>query len=115
MKIQGGLVDRVNACVTATQSSKRWGPIARRHLTVITYTGRRSGRTFSTPVGYRRTADGVVIGVRLPDSKAWWRNFLDEGGPISLRLDDAERTGHATAHRDAKGRVSVTVRLTPEA
>ncbi|GLY94305.1 nitroreductase/quinone reductase family protein [Actinoplanes sp. NBRC 103695] len=111
MRIQGKLLDRFNGCVTAAQNSKRWGPAARRRLTVITYTGRRSGRTFSTPVGYRRTDDGVVIGVRLPDSKAWWRNFLDEGGPISLRLDDTDRTGHATAHRDAKGRVSVTVRL----
>lgn len=81
-------------------------------LTTITYTGRRTGRTISTPVMYRRTgADQVVIGVRGPDGKTWWRNFLGEGGPITLNLDGANRTGHAVAHRDEQGRVTVTVAL----
>jgi hypothetical protein len=83
-----------------------------RRLTIVTYTGRRSGRTFSTPVGFRRVDDVVTIGVQLPEAKKWWRNFLDEGGPISLELDGADRTGHAIARRDPKGRVTVTVRLT---
>lgn len=82
-----------------------------RHLTIVTYTGRRSGRTFSTPVGYRRAGDTVTIGVRLPDAKKWWRNFTGEGGPISLELDGVDRTGHAVARRDERGRVSITVRL----
>ncbi|MEV6984233.1 hypothetical protein AB0M95_23670 [Sphaerisporangium sp. NPDC051017] len=82
-----------------------------RHLTVVTYTGRRSGRTFSTPVAFRRVADTVTISVQFPDAKKWWRNFLDEGGPISLHLDGIDRTGHAVATRDEAGRVTVTVRL----
>jgi hypothetical protein len=82
-----------------------------RHLTIVTYTGRRSGRTFSTPVGYRRAGDTVTIGVRLPDAKKWWRNFTGEGGPISLELNGVDRTGHAVARRDERGRVSITVRL----
>jgi hypothetical protein len=41
----------------------------------------------------------------------WWRNFLAEGGPISLQLDGIDRTGHAIARRDEAGRVTVTVRL----
>ncbi|WP_433498604.1 hypothetical protein ACQP1K_27620 [Sphaerimonospora sp. CA-214678] len=53
----------------------------------------------------------VTIGVRFPDAKTWWRNFLAEGGPISLQLDGVDRTGHAVAGRDEKGRVTVTVRL----
>jgi hypothetical protein len=45
-------------------------------------------------------------------SKNWWRNFLGEGAPITLvNLRGQDRTGHAVANRDAKGRVSVTVRL----
>jgi hypothetical protein len=40
-----------------------------RSLTVVTYTGRRSGTTFSIPVGYRRAGDVVRIGVRIPDAK----------------------------------------------
>jgi hypothetical protein len=85
--------------------------VVSRRLTVVTYTGRRSGRTFRIPVGYRRTGDTVTIGVRLPDAKTWWRNFTGAGGPLSLELDGVDRTGHAVTRRDAAGRVTVTVRL----
>ncbi|QKW14110.1 nitroreductase family deazaflavin-dependent oxidoreductase [Verrucosispora sp. NA02020] len=104
-------VARVNACALTLRSSRRWGRLVGRYLTVMTYTGRRSGRTFSTPVGYRRTGDTVTIPVGLADAKKWWRNFLGEGGPITLNLDGVDRTGHAVARRDGKGRVTVTVRL----
>jgi hypothetical protein len=104
-------VGRVNGWVTALRESPRWGRVVSKRITVVTYTGRRSGRTFSAPVGYHRDGDVVTIGVQLPASKKWWRNFLDEGGPISLDLDDTERTGHAVSRVDDKGRVTVTVRL----
>jgi hypothetical protein len=100
-----------NSCVLALRSCPRWGRLVSRRLTVVTYTGRRSGRTFSTPVAFRRVADNVTIGVQFPEAKTWWRNFLAEGGPISLHLDGIDRTGHAVARRDAAGRVTVTVRL----
>lgn len=115
MRNQGSLagraVDRFNGCVLTLRSSRRWGRLVSRRLAVVTYLGRRSGRTFSTPVAYRRTADTVTIGVQFPDAKNWWRNFLGEGGPVSLNLDGVERTGHAVARRDERGRGSVTVRL----
>lgn len=102
---------RYNTCMGTLRKSPRWGPLVRRHLTQITYTGRRSGRTFSTPVGYRRTGEVVTIGVMMPDAKSWWRNFTGVGGPLTLELDDTDRSGHAVAHRDEKGRVKVTVHL----
>ncbi len=101
-----------NAPVAAIANSPRLGARLRRSVTMITYTGRRSGRTFSTPVAYRRRGDEIEIAANLPDAKTWWRNFVGEGGPISLMLDGAERAGHAVAHRDDKGRVTVRVRLT---
>ncbi|MGW1562291.1 hypothetical protein ACWCQ1_38065 [Streptomyces sp. NPDC002144] len=75
------------------------------------YTGRRSGRTFSTPVAYQHKGGIVTIAVAFPDAKNWWRNFTGDGGPISLELEGADREGHAVAQRDDKGRVLVTVRL----
>ena len=102
---------RFNVCVSTLRSSPRWGRQISRRLTTITYTGRRTGDTFSTPVAYRRVADIVTIGVQFPETKKWWRNFLDEGGPISLQLDGADRTGHAVARRDEEGGVTVTVQL----
>lgn len=105
------MVDCVNTRALALRTSPRLGRLVSRRLTVVTYTGRRSGRTFSTPVAYRR-ADGLVtIGVQLPERKTWWRNFTSDGGPVSLHLDGADRPGHAVARVDGKGRVTVTVRL----
>jgi hypothetical protein len=89
------------------------GPLVRRGLINIRYVGRRSGKTIQTPVGYRRIGDAIVINVTAPDNKTWWRNFLGEGGPITLlKLDGQDRPGHAVADRDDKGRVKVTVQLT---
>ena len=102
--VNKGFVGLINAPVI--------GRFVGRGLVVIRYVGRRSGQTFEIPVGYRRSGDTLTINVGAPDSKNWWRNFLGEGGPITLlNLDGADRTGHAVASRDEKGRVSVSVTL----
>lgn len=101
-----------NAPVAAVAKSRRFGGLVNRNITMLSYTGRRSGREIRIPVAYRRSADEITVNANLPETKTWWRNFLGDGGPVSLRLDDAERTGHAVATRDSKGRVTVTVRLT---
>lgn len=100
-----------NAPVAAIAASPRFGKLLRRNVTMISYTGRRSGRTFSIPVAYRRRGDEVEVGANLPDAKTWWRNFVGEGGPVTLTLDGTERAGHAVAHRDADGRVTIRIRL----
>jgi len=88
------------------------GQLVRRGMVVIRYTGRKSGKSFELPVGYRRTGDQLVIGVSMPDKKSWWRNFLGEGGTITfVGLDGRDRTGHAVANRDERGGVSVTAKL----
>ena len=103
----------MNAPVAAIAASPRFGGALRRsNLALVTYTGRRSGRTFSIPVAYRRRDDeNTDIGANLPDAKTWWRNFLGEGAPLSVTLDGVERAGHGVAHRDDKGRVTVQVHL----
>ncbi len=115
MRFSGPIPQRVvrpvNRCVMALRASPRWGRPLRRHLTVVTYTGRRSGRAFSTPVAYRLSGSTVTIGVALPERKRWWRNFTGEGGPLSLELPDGVRSGHAVASTDRRGGVTVTVRL----
>jgi len=80
-------------------------------LTEIRYTGRRSGRDVVLPVGYRRRGPDIVIGVAMPDGKKWWRNFTGAGAPLTILLGGAPRPAHAVATRDARGRVTVTVRL----
>jgi hypothetical protein len=107
-----------NVPVAAVASSPRFGGLLNRYitrtntLTMLSYTGPRSGRRFSIPVTYRRTGDELIIDVWMPEAKTWWRNFLGDGGPLALRVGGAERAGHAVAKRDPKGRVTVAVRLT---
>ena len=111
MDFERPLVHRVNRWVVGLRDAPLVGKLVRKGITVASYTGRRSGRTFSTPVGYRRQGDIVLIRVAYPDHKTWWRNFTGEGAPLTLELDGAQRTGHATSHRDDKGRVTVRVQL----
>jgi len=88
------------------------GPLVRRSMVVVRYTGRRSGKSFETPVNYQRSGDEITIRVMAPDSKNWWRNFTGDGAPITLiGFDGADRTGQAVAHRDDRGRVTVKVQL----
>lgn len=106
------IVGPMNKLFVALIDAPVIGPVVRRGMINIRYVGRRSNKTFETPIGYRRTANGIVINVMSPDNKTWWRNFLGDGGPITLlKFDGQDRTGHAVASRDAKGRVSVAVTL----
>jgi hypothetical protein len=106
------IVGIVNKLFVALIDAPVVGSLVRRGLINIRYVGRRSGKTIETPVGYRRSADGIIINVTAPDSKTWWRNFLGEGAPITLlKLDGQDRTGHAIASRDDRGRVKVAVQL----
>lgn len=105
------IVTAVNAGFSALSQAPLLGSLVSRAITDIRYVGRKSGRTITTPVGYRRTGDRITIAVALPDRKTWWRNFLRDGGPISIRLDGEYRPGFAVAHRDDRGRVSVTIQL----
>lgn len=100
-----------NAPVAAVLASPRLAGLANGTVAMLTYTGRRSGRTFSTPVAYRRAGDEIVINVNMPEVKTWWQNFLGEGAPLNLRIGEAEHSGHGIARRDDNGRVTVAVEL----
>lgn len=105
------LVRAINTRVAALTVSPTWGRLVSRRLVMVTYVGRRSGQTFSTPVAYRRRGDQIRISVWMPDAKTWWRNFAGAGGRLTLRLNGTDRSGHAVARRARWGRVTVTVRL----
>lgn len=101
----------LNVPVAALANSRAFGRIVGRNVAIITYTGRRSGRTISTPVSYRRGGDELEIAANMPEVKNWWRNFVGDGAPMSVRLNGVECAGHGVAQRDASGRVTVGVRL----
>ncbi|WP_102145111.1 hypothetical protein [Mycobacterium hubeiense] len=101
-----------NAAAVGLRNAPVLGRFIADSLVVVRYVGRRSGQTFETPVSIKRSGKDVTIHVMAPDSKNWWRNFLGAGAPITLvDLDGQDRSGHAVANRDDRGRVSVRVKL----
>jgi hypothetical protein len=85
--------------------------LASSRLALITYTGRRSGRSYTIPVLYRDKGDEVTIAVGWPDRKVWWRNLTGEGGAVRLVVRGQELRGHAIATRDAGRDALVRVRV----
>ena len=81
-----------------------------RRLLLITVTGRRTGRRFTIPVGYRETEEGAEIAVGWPARKRWWRN-LRGGANVVVRLRGEEHDGWAQAHGDERSGVTVSVTL----
>lgn len=61
---------------------------------LVTYQGRKSGKTYSIPVNYSRQ-DGMLTTVSIPQ-RTWWRN-LRGGAPVTLLLQRREQkaTGQA--------------------
>ena len=104
-------VNLFNAGATALAEAPVVGRFVKSYITTISYVGRKSGKTFSLPIGYQRKGDTISIRVGLPDQKAWWRNFLGTGAPMTIQLADGERSGHAIATRDNRGRVTVSLQL----
>jgi deazaflavin-dependent oxidoreductase (nitroreductase family) len=62
---------------------------------VLTFTGRRSGKRYATPVNYLQRGREVLI---TTDS-SWWRN-LDGGAPVQLQLRGRKLRATAEAVRD---------------
>jgi hypothetical protein len=61
-----------------------------KYLTLITFSGRKSGRTYTTPVSYYQKDDLVTIFTHAN----WWKN-LRGGAPVSLRIQGRELQGRA--------------------
>jgi deazaflavin-dependent oxidoreductase (nitroreductase family) len=55
---------------------------------LITFTGRKSGKTYTTPVSYSQTDGQVYIFTHA----AWWKN-LRSGMPVTLRLGGRDLQG----------------------
>lgn len=49
---------------------------------VIQHRGRRSGKTFRTPVVVRRTADGFIVPMPWGEGTDWFRNVRAAGGCV---------------------------------
>jgi hypothetical protein len=99
----------VNPVVRGVLRSPAHGLLSGR-LALLTVTGRRSGRTFTFPVGYHRDGDRVLVSVAAPERKRWWRNLRDPA-PVELWLGGVRRAGTGRAHGDEHAGVTVEIHL----
>lgn len=67
------------------------------YLTLITFTGRKSGKTYTTPVSYYQK-DGLIC---IFTHANWWKN-LQGGAPVTLRLRGKDVQGTADSISDDK-------------
>ena len=66
-------------------------------LLLVTFTGRRSGREYTTPVGYEQV-DGTLY-VTSQTDRVWWKN-LRGGADVTVHLRGEARAGHAEVIED---------------
>lgn len=70
-----------------------------RQILLLTYTGRRSGRQYTLPVGYVRDADALLVVSQHSELKRWWRN-LRGGAPVAVLLGGERMSGRADVIED---------------
>ena len=66
-------------------------------ILLITFRGRRSGNTFTTPVSYSQDGDLIYVFTHA----GWWKN-LGDGAPVTLRIRGRELPGKAESIVDDK-------------
>ncbi len=57
-------------------AGRRWMPV----LGILHHVGRRSGRSYATPLGMRPLGDSFVMPRTFGEDAAWYRNVLAAGG-----------------------------------
>jgi hypothetical protein len=63
-----------------------------KQLALLSFTGRRTGRTYTIPLSYARSGNRLLILTRK--RRLWWRNFAEQP-EVELRL--AGQVVHGTA------------------
>ena len=81
----------INSAIKFILHSPVHGMISKTVL-LITFTGHKSGKTYTTPVSYTQNEDQVIIFTHA----AWWKN-LRNSAPVTLRIQGRELQGFAEA------------------
>ena len=84
-----GVPKWVNSMMSSILHSPFHGMVSDK-ISLITFTGRKSGRQYSTPVSYTRRNGELLV---FTHGK-WWQN-LRGGAPVRVRVQGKELQGHA--------------------
>lgn len=105
------LMRAMNAVARLVLRSPLHGLMDRKVL-LLGFTGRRSGRRYTTPMSYVRVGDEVLMSTEAP----WWGNLVG-GAPVEVRLGGEVRAGFAeavTREEDVAGVLGEILRHYPE-
>jgi len=70
-------------------------------MLLITFTGRKSGKTYTTPVDYSQDGDQVTIFTHAN----WWKNMIG-GAPVTLRIRGRDLQGIAEPVAEDKAAIA---------
>jgi hypothetical protein len=84
----------VNPLLKLMLNSPLHGQMSRR-LMVLSFTGHKSGRRYSTPVGYVRQGSDIFV-----FTHSLWRNNFLQPAPVTMRIQGEDLNGTATLVRD---------------
>jgi deazaflavin-dependent oxidoreductase (nitroreductase family) len=103
----GGILGRLSRStnrLTLPLAGSQWNPI----FSVVEHQGRRSGRSYQTPVAARRARDGFVIALAFGAQVDWYRNLVAANGgtirwqgvryPVAAPARIDMETGRAAFH-----------------
>ena len=81
MRIESLLYATINPLVTGLLRSPIHG-IASASLCVFSYRGRRSGKSYTTPLSFMQ--EGSTVLLLSSHNTRWWNNFLDEPADVEI-------------------------------
>ena len=94
----GGFTKGMNKVPAAILRSPLHGLMSKRYL-LLSFTGRKSGREYTTPVAYLSEGDAFLMTTDSP----WWKNLRGEGGSgaaVTVWVEGHEYRGTADAITD---------------
>jgi deazaflavin-dependent oxidoreductase (nitroreductase family) len=102
VKVVDIMVKSANGAMMVLLRSPLHGLVSK-HAMLITVSGRKSGRLYTTPVNYVRDGDTITV-VSRPN-RTWWRN-LRGGAPVAVRVSGKDLKGVAELVVDDKEAVA---------
>jgi deazaflavin-dependent oxidoreductase (nitroreductase family) len=87
-----------NGAVGAVLRS-RAHPLLDRWLLLLTYRGRRTGRSYTIPLLYVADGDDLLLVALHPSGQSWWRN-LRGGADVDLLVAGRRLRGRASIDED---------------
>ena len=97
----------INSLVTTILRSP-WHGMRSNRLLLLTFTGRKSGKEFTTPMRYVQEDETLRLWVvRSP----WWKNLIEQA-TVRVLLRGQMRTGTAEVLPEENGEVVVKIHLT---